>query len=177
MVMCDVGGGSTELIVGEGSGRVQHVFSLPYGAVRLAAQQGQREGVQSVLSRLRSDLGEVVRKAAPDVTFRGREATLLCVGGTATTLAALDLRLSEYEPERINGYALSGERLEDWLDRLWWMDVEERKQLPGMPAGRADIMPFGLAILSVVAGAWSKWTGDRLVVSDNDLLYGALLRL
>lgn len=177
VVMCDVGGGSTELIVGEGSGRVQHVFSLPYGAVRLAAQQGQREGVQSVLSRLRSDLGEVVRKAAPDVTFRGREATLLCVGGTATTLAALDLRLSEYEPERINGYALTGERLEDWLDRLWWMDVEERKQLPGMPAGRADIMPFGLAILSAVAGAWSKWTGDRLVVSDNDLLYGALLRL
>lgn len=177
VILCDVGGGSTELIIGDGAGRVRRAVSMPFGAVRLAAAQGMEGGLAGTLSELRSQLTGFVHEVAPEVRFRGSRATLLCVGGTATTLAALDQRMTHYEPERITGYKVSGERLTFWLQSLMEMDAEARSRLAGMPSGRADIMPFGLMILAEVFQAWHPWTGQELVVSDNDLLHGALLGL
>lgn len=175
VVLCDVGGGSTEIIIGDGAGTIYTSASLPFGAVRLYNAKDHGSTIENALNSLREELEVLVQRVAPDVRFGGKRATLVGVGGTATTLAALDLQMTDYEPDRINGYSLPIERVRYWLDALFQMDVVDRAKLPGMPAGRADIMPFGLAIIGEVIHAWRNWSHTTLVVSDNDLLQGVLM--
>lgn len=175
VMLCDVGGGSTELIVGDTGGEAHDVVSVPLGAVRLQTLVESGRSLEDCLKEARKELTAgllMLRTDPPDHP----PGVLVAVGGTATTVAALDQTLSQYDPEQINGYRLSYRRLTEWRDRLFALEADERAGLEGMPEGRADIMPYGLAILSMVLDVVKSWTGPEIVVSDNDLMQGVLLR-
>lgn len=175
VLLCDVGGGSTELIVGDGAGNVTGVLSLPLGAVRLHTLVQANESLEDCLACMRQKIEKGFRALVADGLVSQKPGTMLAVGGTATTVAALDLRMTTYDPGRVNGYRLTHQRLGHWLERLLAMSPEERSSLQGMPPGRADIMPYGLAILWTVLDVAQDWVGSEIQVSDNDLLHGVLV--
>jgi exopolyphosphatase/guanosine-5'-triphosphate,3'-diphosphate pyrophosphatase len=151
-LVLDIGGGSTELqVVGDG-----RPASLDVGCVRLTERFG--EDVAAVRAH--------VRRLLPEA----RPATAVGVAGTVTTLAALDLELEEYDPERIHGHVLTHRAVETLTDRLAAMSVDERAEV--MQPGRAPVIVAGAAILAEVL---SRYGLDAIRASERDLLHGAAL--
>jgi len=157
-VVVDVGGGSTEFIWNQG-GRLR-LASVNVGAVRMTeADLGEEE----VAARLNPALVEV---------RRSQIKTLVGVGGTITTLAAIDQGLVQYDPDRVHGYCLSATNVSDILKMLKRMDVEERKQVPGLQPERADIIVAGVTIVKAIMDGLGQ---GQLLVSECDILYGLVL--
>ena len=102
----------------------------------------------------------------------GTEVT--AVAGTATTLAALELALDPYDPARVEGYQLGAASLERWIARLAALSVPERRRLPGLESGRADVIVAGLVIL---AGVLVRVGAAEFRVSGLGLRHGVALRL
>lgn len=157
-VVADVGGGSTEFIWMEGE-RLR-LASVNVGAVRMT-EAGLDE--DEVAAGLIPALEEVLRAQVKN---------LVGVGGTVTTLAAIDQGLTLYDPERVHGYCLTAGKVDDILKMLAGMDVEERKQVPGLQRERADVIVAGVAIVKTIMGCLGL---DRMRVSECDILYGLLL--
>lgn len=154
----DVGGGSTELIWTE-QGRLR-LISVNVGAVRATVCGLDGRAIAAAL-----------RPALEDVR-RSRPETLVGVGGTVTTLAAVDQSLAVYDPERVHGYCLSSGRVKDILERLKGMGLEERKEVPGLQPERADIIVAGIAIVGAVLDGLAV---ERILVSECDILHGLVL--
>ena len=151
----DIGGGSTELVCPLAD-KLQ-TCSVAVGAVRLKERP-----------ELRSDLDDILTKLLPP---EETELKLVAVGGTATTLAALDLKLADYDSEKVCQYLLSIEKVDAWLEKLRLMSVEEIKSLDGMPAKRADVFVYGVTILSRVMHLLKV---NTVWAEDRDLMYGLL---
>ena len=169
LLVIDVGGGSTELAWSV-PGAPVHGVSLPLGAVRLTEAVVSRHPLPaSELAKLRHAAREGLRAVAADGGER-----VVAVAGTATTLAALDQALEVYDPERVEGHELSRERLAAWIERLAALDLAERRALPGMEPGRADVIVAGLVILDAVLER-AKATHFR--VSGRGVRHGVALAL
>ena len=97
--------------------------------------------------------------------------TLVGTAGTVTTLAALDMQMNEYDWQRVNNYSLPLPRLQYWQACLAPMHPAERETLPGMEAGRGDLITTGLEI---ILRLMSRLGTDSLTVSDFGLLEGVL---
>ena len=151
-LVVDIGGGSTELqVAGDGVRE-----SLDIGCVRLTERFG--EDVEAIRSHVRGLLPEL----------RTRRA--VGVAGTVTTIAALDLRLETYEPERIHGHVVSRRAVEEQLARLRGLTLAERATL--MEPGRAPVIVAGAAILAAILDRYELY-GIR--ASERDILHGAAL--
>ena len=96
------------------------------------------------------------------------------MAGTATTLAALQLALDPYEPDRVEGYQMGMPSLEHWIASLAALSVPERRRLPGLEAGRADVIVAGLVILS---GVLARVGVAEFRVSGLGVRHGVALRL
>jgi exopolyphosphatase/guanosine-5'-triphosphate,3'-diphosphate pyrophosphatase len=170
-LIVDLGGGSTEFVLWH-RGRTRLHRSYPLGVVRLAEDAPQPDDqlrqIASVLDSLRCTLVEEgwwPVAAGPDCRLVG-------TAGTVTTLAALHLRMADYDWRRINNLELQRDTLEDLLQRLVPLSVREREALPGMEPGRGDLILPGLrVILALLEGFGRK----SLTVSDFGLLEGLLL--
>ena len=160
----DIGGGSTELIVGE-NGQMLRAHSAQLGAVRLMnelnGRQNPEEMVETAAAKLQKTIETVCSGSAPD--------KWIGVGGTITTLAAMSKKVSKYTPNAIQDYPLTEELVGKWLRSLVEMPVEERRFLVGLTPNRADIIPYGAAILlAVMKGA----KADPVHACDHDNLEG-----
>jgi exopolyphosphatase/guanosine-5'-triphosphate,3'-diphosphate pyrophosphatase len=154
LVVIDVGGGSTEIAWAVGTDPVRGI-SLPLGSVRLTERWIRAHPVpETELAALERAARDGVRGlgSEPGAVFGG-SAEIVAVAGTATTLAAMELRLEEYDDEAVEGYWISCEALASWIERLSQMSVEQRRALPGLEPGRADVIVAGLVILEQVLGA------------------------
>ena len=151
-LVLDIGGGSTEVQVTGTDVRT----SLDVGCVRLTERFG--EDAEAVRAHVRTLLPEA------------RPARAVGVAGTVTTLAALDLGLAEYDPERTHGHVLTRQAVEDLTARLAAMTVEERAAV--MEPGRASVIVAGAAILAEVLAVYAL---DAIRVSERDILHGAAL--
>jgi exopolyphosphatase/guanosine-5'-triphosphate,3'-diphosphate pyrophosphatase len=170
----DIGGGSTEYILAR-DGTPLEAISLRLGVVDLAERFPFRGPVDwpryaamqaEIAGRLVAELPERIREAGP--------ARLIGTAGTATTLAALDLGLTAYDPGRVQGHVVTRAGVEALLARLGALTVEERAALPCLEPGRADLIVAGTAIVL----ATMDLTGARqMTVSDWGLREGILLRL
>ncbi|MGI8623080.1 MAG: Ppx/GppA phosphatase family protein [Solirubrobacteraceae bacterium] len=162
VLVADIGGGSTELVVGTGAGVDFHV-STQVGVVRHTERHGD------ALDALRDDAGATLRAALPaDPPDR-----VIAVAGTATMAASMDLELEPYDADRVEGHRLGLDTLRAQLERLAALDVEERRQVKGLHPDRAPTIVAGVAILIEILSA----VGAREVeVSDRDLLYGRALQ-
>jgi len=157
-LVMDVGGGSTEFIWRQD--KEVHYCSVAVGAVRIT--EGGFDDAW-LAARLDEPL-ERIGKAAP--------RTLIGVGGTVTTLAAMDLALAVYDPDRVHGHVISAERVGEMLDRLQQLSLEERKRLPGLQPQRADIIPAGVRIVCRVL---RQLRLPALKVSEADIMHGLVL--
>jgi exopolyphosphatase/guanosine-5'-triphosphate,3'-diphosphate pyrophosphatase len=161
-VVIDVGGGSTELILGGPDGVAFHT-SLDLGCVRLTERFGSDFGAAAAHVR------DVLAGSVP---AEARPRAAIGVAGTITTIATLDLGLEEEDPDVVHGHRLSAETVAAWAERLEGMGIEEIRGLRGMHPGRAPVIAAG----SVVVRETLAYFGlETLEVSEHDIMHGAAL--
>jgi exopolyphosphatase/guanosine-5'-triphosphate,3'-diphosphate pyrophosphatase len=166
-VVVDIGGGSTELVTRVGDfGRVVGQ-SLDVGSVRMTERHlatdppradeiaAARATIRSALDTLTVDLGEV--------------GTLVGVAGTITTVAALVLELPTYDRSRVHHSWISTEALGATVERLLAMTTAQRRELPSMHPGRADVIAGGVVVLQEVV---ARVGVNGVLVSEHDILDG-----
>lgn len=158
-LVVDIGGGSTELTWLK-DGKLQ-AHSLPLGAVGVT----ENPSLLNLLDDYQPLLAELAEQ---------REITLVGVGGTATTLAAIEQGMTVYDPQRVQGYPLERAAVERIWRRLAELPLAERRLVAGLQPARADIILAGISILLEIMRRAGK---DWLVVGESDLLYGIVWEL
>jgi exopolyphosphatase/guanosine-5'-triphosphate,3'-diphosphate pyrophosphatase len=181
LLLVDVGGGSTELILGQGE-KKHFRQSLPLGAVRLIEQVPHSDPPASAeLSACRHYLKEffqkqdllerAVRRERKSESAQGR-LQLVGTGGTTSILARMEAQIETYDRPRIEATRLSLDRVRWHLRRLWRLPLEERKQIVGLPKNRADIILTGVAIYESIM---EHFEFDVLRVSTRGLRFAAVM--
>ena len=174
----DIGGGSTELIVGDDGGPAGSV-SLQLGCVRLTercllADPVSAEHLVDAQAFIRERLDEADARLAERGVDLADAASLIGVAGTATTLAALHLGLDAYEESRIHGARIPAGALADLSIRLVALTSAQRAELGPMQPGREDVIHGGALILAAVL---ARYGFDEVVVSEADNLDGLVASL
>lgn len=177
-LIVDVGGGSTEFIVGEG----QHAGfrrSFPIGTVRLLEQvRPSDRPTPRDWARCRTSVEAMfVREICPSVspalrTFAQRPVQLVGTSGTTSILARVAKRLSTFDRRRIEGTRLTLAEVRRQRERLWDLSLAQRRRVPGIPGDRADVILTGVAIYEAVM---EKLGFNELRVSTRGLRFAAIL--
>ncbi|HWD84653.1 MAG TPA: Ppx/GppA phosphatase family protein [Solirubrobacteraceae bacterium] len=172
ILVVDIGGGSTELIIGSGRQAEFHV-STQAGVVR----QGDRHVHQdppaaAELRAVADDVRAALEAAVPEERRAGVERAL-AVAGTPTSLAAIAQELAPYDPERVQGYRLTAQTRDEIRERLGAMTLAERREVTGLHPDRALVILPGIVILTVVMALFGL---EAVEVSEHDILRGAALR-
>ena len=171
-VVIDIGGGSTELVVGRAGGSPDFHTSTQAGAVRQTERHLPSDPVPDAeLAPLREEVRGIVAAAVP-ADVRESVEHGIAVAGTATSLAAIDQELDPYDPDRVHGYALTLVAAERMLAMLAAMTVAERREVPGLHPGRAPTIVAGAGILVEAMAAFGL---DEVEISESDILHGAAL--
>jgi exopolyphosphatase/guanosine-5'-triphosphate,3'-diphosphate pyrophosphatase len=170
-VVIDIGGGSTELVVGAG-GKVAFHTSMQAGVVRhserhLASDPPRPEELEA----LASDVNGVLAAAVPP-GVRNRPRAAIAVAGTATSAAAIDLALEPYDPMQVEGHRLSQQRLSEMLSSLAAKPLAERRATPGLNPDRAPTIVAGIVVLCAALRFFGL---DATEVSEHDILWGVAL--
>jgi exopolyphosphatase/guanosine-5'-triphosphate,3'-diphosphate pyrophosphatase len=172
-VVIDIGGGSTEIVVGRGAD-VSFFVSTQIGVVRQTERHIATDPPEhDELTSLAEEVELIIAAEVPhDVRARTRAA--IAVAGTATSCAAIDLALDPYDPDAVHGHVMTLGRLEELLARLAQMRNEDRRDVVGLHPDRAPTIVAGVVILVEVLRAFGL---DTVEVSEHDILRGAALRL
>ena len=163
----DIGGGSTELVLGSGS--VEAARSVDVGCVRLTERHLHDDPpTPAQVAAARADTGaalDLVEEVVPVRTAR----TLVGVAGSVTTVAARALGLDGYRPEAIHRARIAADQVREACEDLLGMSHAERAALPYMHPGRVDVIGAGALVLHAVL---DRVGTDELVVSEHDILDG-----
>jgi exopolyphosphatase/guanosine-5'-triphosphate,3'-diphosphate pyrophosphatase len=172
-LVLDIGGGSTELVIGTGS-RVGFHVSTQAGVVRQSERHIDHDPpTAEELRAVAADVGAIIAAAVPEAERRAVDHAI-AVAGTPTSLAAIAQRLEPYDSARVHGYRLSGAQRDEILARLSTMTLEQRMAVPGLHPGRAATVLPGIVILAEVMRLFAL---DQIEVSEHDILRGAALGL
>jgi exopolyphosphatase / guanosine-5'-triphosphate,3'-diphosphate pyrophosphatase len=164
-VICDIGGGSTELIAGDPGG-VNYAVSLDMGCVRMSERFLRSDPpTPEEIEAVRQQVGKMIPGDVP-------AGDLVGVAGTITTLATIDLGLAEETPEQIDGHRIGRGRVGEELDRLAGLPLAERREVRGLMPERAPTIVAGAAIL---AELMDRLGAEQITVSERDILHGAAL--
>jgi exopolyphosphatase/guanosine-5'-triphosphate,3'-diphosphate pyrophosphatase len=171
-LVIDIGGGSTEFVVGVPSEPPGFHVSAKLGSVRHTERHLHSDPpTEDELDALRADARRIVADDVP-AEVRARVGAGIAVAGTATSLAAIDLELDPYDPERVDGHVLALDATERILARLAALPVAERREVTGLHPDRAPTIVAGAGILVESVRAFDLAAID---VSEADLLHGAAL--
>jgi len=179
LLLLDVGGGSTEFIVGRGEHK-HFARSFPLGTVRLIEKFPHRDPpARSEFTAVRDWLKhflqtEVRPELAPALRRENhtREVLLVGTGGTTSILARLENRLDDYDRERIEQTRLTFAKVAAWRRRLWALPLAERKEIPGLPKLRADVILSGVLIYEMVM---AEFGFQQLRISTRGLRFAAVM--
>jgi len=172
-VVIDIGGGSTEFVVGVGRTAGFHT-SLPAGVVRMSERHIHSDPpTTEQLQALALDVRTVLLDGLPP-DERAPVRRGIAVAGTATSAASIDQELDPYDPARVHGYDLSLGTVEMLLARLADMDESQRRQVVGLDPDRAPTIVAGMILLSEAMRAFEL---EQVEVSEHDILYGGALQL
>ena len=168
LLMFDVGGGSTEYTFARGASPL-FVQSLPLGVVRLTeGKPGPAEMTEKInreLDRLQQQLDEAGVIVSADTLLVG-------TAGTATTLAAISLGMSEYDYRRVNNHTLAGAEIRRIYELLLPLSPLERLRVPGLEQGREDLIIAGCLITLLTL---ERFGMHQMQVSDYGLLEGLVV--
>jgi exopolyphosphatase / guanosine-5'-triphosphate,3'-diphosphate pyrophosphatase len=169
LLVIDVGGGSTELVVGT-PGNPPAAVTTQAGVVRQTERHLRSDPpVDAELAELREDVRAIFARERPP----GEPRDAIAVAGTATALAAIDLALDPYDPARVQGHRLTVPRCREILARLASMPEAERRAVTGLQPDRAPTIVAGVVIL---IAALETFGLDAFEVSEHDILAGVALR-
>ena len=171
MLVIDIGGGSTELVLGA-RGTVDFHVSTQIGVVRHSERHLHAD--PPAAAELEALAQDVRVSLAANVPVRVRDGvrTSIAVAGTPTQCAAIDLGLEPYDPALIEGHVLTAARLRELLDRLAGLPLAQRCQIPGLDPARAPVIVAGIAILLEIVNCFEL---DRVEASERDILWGLAL--
>ena len=169
IAVLDIGGGSTELIVGDAQGHVRAARSLDIGSVRVTERLMPSDPPTAAEIAAARDVVDTALDTLPSYDVRvGDARTLVGTAGTVTTVAAVLLGLTTYDRSRVHGARFPRADVDALVERLLAMTVAERETL-GIPSGRSDVIGAGALILDRVL---LRSSAPELVVSDSDILDG-----
>ncbi len=172
-LLVDIGGGSTEVVIGTGRDAEFHV-SNQVGVVRQTERHIHSDPpTDAELEAVREDAQAVLRQGVP-AERREDVKRAIAVAGTATSLAAIAQELEPYDPEKVHGYVLSRTEAEAILGRLASMPLAERRHVAGLDPARAPTIVAGAVILLCVLDLFGL---SETEVSEHDILRGAALGL
>ncbi|MGM0438433.1 MAG: Ppx/GppA phosphatase family protein [Bacillota bacterium] len=168
-LVLDIGGGSTEFIWKKKNNIVDK--SLDIGAVRLTERvilNSKKPLTKKDYKNLKKEINKVLNKH--DIgKFKTKK--LIGVGGTITTLAAINLGLEKYDSRKIHKYLLSKENIDQIFERISKSNFVERKNIAGLNEKRADIITAGTVILKLVM---EKLNINVITISERDILFGLI---
>ncbi len=177
LLLLDVGGGSTEIVLGQGSHKL-FAHSFPLGTVRLLEKfphgdpptrreftACQRWVKQFLQHEVRPLIEPAWRRQAGDLTLVG-------TGGTTSILARMEKKLDRFDREKIDRAVLSFARVQARRKRVWGLTLAERKQIPGLPKLRADIIISGALIFEAIM---AEFGFQQLRVSTRGLRFAAVM--
>jgi exopolyphosphatase/guanosine-5'-triphosphate,3'-diphosphate pyrophosphatase len=181
LLLLDVGGGSTEFILGQGK-QTHFQNSFPLGTVRLmetippsdppsaAELSNTRHWLREFLQR------EVLPKLKPAIANLSDSdppaLSLVGTGGTTSILARMELKLRDYDRNRMEGLSLSRDRVTWHVEHLWSLPLEERKHVVGLPPNRADVILSGVAIYEAIM---AELDFQELRISTRGLRFAAVM--
>lgn len=172
-LVVDIGGGSTELILGEK--QILKSESLPVGAVRYTHKYFKSEPpitkdveeASAVISQLTDDFSKTLNQIR-----QMYEVTPVGVGGTLTTLSAMAQELKVYDREKIHGFVLQKNYVDSIYSKLLNLTLDEKRKLPGLMPQRADIITAGAFITKAIMETLNI---HRFIISETDIMEGYLL--
>jgi exopolyphosphatase / guanosine-5'-triphosphate,3'-diphosphate pyrophosphatase len=168
-LVVDIGGGSTELIVGSGREIAFHT-SLQIGVVRHSERHIASDPPTAIeLESLATDVRGQIEVAVADAPAANEG---IAVAGTPTSLAAIEMELEPYDPLRVHGHVLTLRAIQRMLSQLASVPLAERVEIPGLHPDRAPTIVAGVVILIETIRAFAL---ERIAVSEHDILYGAAI--
>lgn len=170
LLVADIGGGSTELVVGVPGEEPLGAVSLDVGCVRLTERWIEHDPAQP--EELANALGEVrdlLEEADREVPALRQAEGLVGLAGTVSAVAALDLGLAAYDRDRVHHHLLDRDTVEDWFRTMAMADRDDRLGNPGLEEGRSDVIVGGMCVL--VSIIRHRGFGTCLV-SESDILDG-----
>jgi exopolyphosphatase/guanosine-5'-triphosphate,3'-diphosphate pyrophosphatase len=166
-LVVDIGGGSTEFVLGEDA--VHAARSVDIGCVRLTERHLRTNPPTTAqVAAARADIAQAIDQAAGAVPL-AHVRTLVGLAGSVTTVAAIALGLDTYDPTRIHHTVISSADVRRVSDELLRMTHQERAALPVMHPGRVDVIGAGALILAEIV---DRVGVDEVVVSEHDILDG-----
>lgn len=170
-LVCDIGGGSTEFVLGDESGP-RAARSVDIGCVRMTERHLHDDPpTAEQIASARADIDRALASVAETVPV-GEAASLIGLAGSVTTVTALALGLETYDPQRIHHARVSATDVHAVAETLLAMNHEARAALPVMHPGRVDVIGAGALVLDAVV----QWGGfSEVVASEHDILDGIAL--
>ena len=181
-LVIDIGGGSTEIVIGSGSEVAAHT-SLQLGTVRHSERHIREdppapselelvaaavsEAIQGTVSDWQAGVGTEPQGSGKPVAAPRKG---IAVAGTATSIAAIDLALDPYDPDAVQGHVLPIEAVQRMCSQLSCLPLEERREVVGLHPDRAGTIVTGVVILIQAMRAFDL---AEIEISERDLLHGA----
>jgi exopolyphosphatase / guanosine-5'-triphosphate,3'-diphosphate pyrophosphatase len=172
-LVLDIGGGSTEVVIGAGAEVLFHV-STQAGVVRQTERHLHDDPPPAdQLDELAADVRGILRAGVPE-SRRNSVQRGIAVAGTATSLAAIAQKLDPYDPTRVHGYRITAMEADRILAELAAMPLADRRQVPGLHPDRAPTIVAGVVIFREVLSMFGL---REIEISEHDILRGAALAL
>jgi exopolyphosphatase/guanosine-5'-triphosphate,3'-diphosphate pyrophosphatase len=183
LLLVDVGGGSTQFILGHGEHK-HFRASFPLGTVRLLEKLPHsdppkpqeltrcRAWLHEFLSQQVRPLLEPALRREAELHAKGGGARLLGTGGTTSILARMEAGLDEFDRRRMDGVRLSRDRIQWHVNHLWGLPSVTRQEIVGLPKNRADVILIGVAICEAVMEGFGF---PELLVSTRGLRFAAVM--
>ncbi len=171
----DIGGGSTEYVYVK-EGEIANIASTGLGVVRLTEKYlGGETDREPDITSLNGHVDEIISDGLSSFPkAAGDNITLIGTAGTPTTLAAIELRLSKYDPALVNNFILTRGMIGRTLQAILSVPRSDRTKIPGLEKGREDLIVSGI---TVVQKTMERFSSDRMVVSDAGLLEGIVYNM
>ena len=172
-LVVDIGGGSTEFVIGHPGDEPEFYVSTKLGSVRHTERHLDTDPPPPrQVEALRADAHRIIEDAVAG-SLREEVVEGIAVAGTATSLAAIDQDLDPYDPKRVHDYSLTLDAAERILDRLAALPLAERREVTGLHPDRAPTIVAGAGILVESMRAFGL---DSITISEADILHGAALK-
>jgi exopolyphosphatase / guanosine-5'-triphosphate,3'-diphosphate pyrophosphatase len=174
ILVVDIGGGSTELIIGSRDLEIELYESIDIGSVSISERFIRTE--KPTAGELKDMQGYIKDRIKPFVRKIDNKGELVLVGvaGTITTLAAIDLGLEQYDSSRIHHHILTDKKVQSIYKMLCGLGLKRRKRVMGLQPERADIIIGGTAVLVEIMDLLGA---GSITVSEHDILDGIIYSL
>jgi exopolyphosphatase/guanosine-5'-triphosphate,3'-diphosphate pyrophosphatase len=170
LLVADIGGGSTELVVGVPGEEPVGAISLDVGCVRLTERWIEHDPAQP--DELANALGcvrDLLEDADRQVPALAEATRLIGLAGTVSSVAAMDLGLATYDRDKVHHHVLARDAVEDWFRTMAMAYRDERLGNPGLEEGRADVIVGGVCVLVSIIRHWGF---ESCLASESDILDG-----